>query len=31
MNYGGLRQVIPKKSQKWTTDDVGKWLQFIHL
>ncbi len=31
MDFEKLSEILPKAPEKWTIEDVGKWLNFIGL
>lgn len=31
MDYDALASVLPRPANSWTEQQVGKWLQFVHL
>lgn len=31
MDFETLQEILPKKSQIWSSEDIAKWLEFINL
>ena len=31
MDYERLHEILPKKYQNWTVENVATWLRFLHL